>query len=45
MYAVKKRLVARIHRGSCRHIEFRKTDAVLSFFNQVSPNLVGMLRL
>jgi len=28
-----------------RHLEIRKTDAVLTFFNQFSPNLVRLLRL
>jgi len=45
IYGVEKHLVARIQHGGCRHLEFRKTDAVLSIFDQISPNLVWMLRL
>jgi len=45
MYAIKKRLVARIKHGGCRHSKFRKTDDFLAVFNQFSPNLVLMLLL
>jgi len=45
MYAIKKRLVARIKHGGCRHLEFRKTVAVFSIFDQISSNLAGMLQL
>jgi len=41
----KKYLVARIQDGSCRYLEFRKTNAVSSVFDQMSSNLLGMLRL
>ena len=30
--------------GGCCHLEFWKTDAVLSVFDQLRPNLVGMFR-
>jgi len=42
---LKKRLLVRIQHSDCRHLEFGKTDAVSSFFDQISPNLVGLLRL
>jgi len=45
MYGVEKRLVARIQHGGCRHLEFNQTGAVPSFFDQISSNLIGMLRV
>jgi len=42
---IRKRLATGIQYGGCRHIELRKTDAVLSFFDQFPPILVGILRL
>jgi len=40
VYYKKKRLVARIQHGGCRHLEFTQTDAVPSFVDQISSNLV-----
>jgi len=40
IHGVEKRPVARIQHGGCRHLEFNKTGAVPSFFDQISPNLV-----
>jgi len=45
MDAIKKCLVVRIQHGDCRHLEFRKTDGVPSFVDQIASNLPGMLRL
>jgi len=38
--AIKQRPVAKNQHGGCRHLEFRQTDAVLSNFDQISPNLM-----
>ena len=38
-------LITGIQHGGCRHLEFRRTDAVLSFLYQDQPSLVEIMRL